>query len=157
MSWAPEDPAARSVGGRLRPPLAAILAGVAAIVGGLPLAVPALLGVPFLMFVLARIVQLPWTGGGDPAEVLEAAVLLEGTLVVVGLPILVVIAVIRLLANRDRLLLVCFLPVTLGVLGVVVGTQGWNDGLLALLGPLVASLLALSSEVDEWAAVPAPA
>jgi hypothetical protein len=161
MSQAPEFPAAPGVRGWSRPPIAAILAGVAAFAGAVPLAAVALGGALWGVFILAGIIRLPWTWGGDPLVVLQLAASLQGGLLVVGFPFLLVTAAIRLLAGRDRLMLVvCCLPVTLVVVWslLIVLAGGWvNPWLFALLGPAVAPLFALWPSVGGWVAVRAPA
>ena len=161
MSRAPEHLAAplpaSPVRERSRPPVAAILAGVVAIVGALPFGVVALLlGAPVIAMVLVGIGKLPWTGA-DPGGVLELAVALEGSLLAVGYFSLLVTAIVRLLVHRDRLLLlVTGLPLTLAIGVLVCLTNGWNS-LFAFLAPVVASLSALWPSVDEWVSVRAPA
>jgi hypothetical protein len=140
-----------------RPPIATVLASVGAAVGALPFAVFALFGAPFLLFVLVGILQMPWTWDGDPDDVREAAVLLQGGLLVVGFPVLLVTAVVRLLARRDRLMLLACVPVTPAMIGLVVLAEGWNLGLLVFVFPLAASLTVLWPSVGGWVAVPAAA
>ena len=148
---------ARLVRERSRPPVAAVVAGVVAIVGALPFGIAALFGALVLAGAVVGIIGLPWTGPRDPGEVLQFAVALEGSLLAVGYFALLVTAIVRLLAHRDRLLLlVTGLPLTL-VVGVVVSlTNGWTSSFV-FLGPVAAALVTLWPSVDEWVSVRAPA
>ncbi|MGY1803950.1 hypothetical protein ACI78T_11785 [Blastococcus sp. SYSU D00922] len=94
-------------GGRAgRPPAAVVLAAACAVVGAVPAAFFSLLGVPLLVGILLEVVLRPRRLAGDPGELLERVVLLEGCLIGVGFFVLLVTAVVRLLTNRDRLLFV---------------------------------------------------
>jgi hypothetical protein len=134
-----------------RPPMAAVLTGVVAIISAIPAAFAAAIGVALQAGVLVAVVRLPWTWG-DPGEVAQLAVVLEGALLAVGYFSLLGTAIVRLLAHRDRLLLlVTGLPLTL-VIGVVVSlTNGWSA--LILLGPVAAALIALCPSVGSWVSV----
>jgi hypothetical protein len=139
---------------RSSPPAAAVAAGGAAIVGAVPGVFAAFLGASWLLVFVAGIVAQPWTESADPGEVLMMPVLVQLSLFAVGLPVLLVMGAVRLLARRDRLLLVlACLPVTLFAAWRLLMASAGNGTpwlLLLVLGPAVAPLFALAPSVRRW-------
>jgi hypothetical protein len=106
---------------RSSPPVAVVVAGVAAIVGAVPGVFAALLGAGWLLVFIEGIVALPWTEGADPGEVLMLPMLVQLSLSAVGLPV-------RMAAAGDR--------------------NAWP--LLLALGPAVAPVVAFAPSVRRW-------
>lgn len=138
------------------PPAAAVLAGVGGLVAAIPGIVVVLMGFSWLSYMLPGILRLPFTHGGTPAQLAIQMLLVQGAVLAVGLPVLVVLGAIRLLTRRDRWMLIgSGLPLTLfgawQLLGAVtLGGNAWP--LLLLLGPAVAPLFALAPSVGRWLA-----
>lgn len=122
--------------------------------GAVPGAFVALVGAYWLLVFVAGMLQLPWTEGGDPGEVLMMPVQAQLSLLAAGLPVLLVMGAVRLLQRRDRrLLLVSCLPVTLFALWRLVTAVGGGGNawlLLVVLGPALAPLFALAPSVRQW-------
>jgi hypothetical protein len=152
---APPTPSVRREVEEEWPPAAVILAALTSLIGLVPALIVLVVGLPWFLLLLAGVFRLPFSEGADPAEVLMQAVLLQGSLLAVGLPVVMLCGVVGLLKRRDRtLLIVSYLPATAlaswSVYDQLVrgGTSGWIA--LVLLAPASAPLVALLPSVGRW-------
>ena len=139
------------------PPIAVVLAGITAMVGLLPALIVWMIGLFWFLVFLFSALLLPLWENSDPDEVLLLPLQLQGGALAAGLPILMLLGVIRLLKRRDRKLLVAaYLPGTLITAWLACdhlvgeGTSGWM--VLVLLGPAGAPVFASMPSVGRWIA-----
>jgi hypothetical protein len=125
------------------------------LIGLLPALVLLVLGLPWFLLFLAGVLALPFSENAAPGEVLLLAVQVQLAALAVGLPVLMLLGVIRLLKRRDRKLLIAgYLPGT-GLAAWFAydhvargGGSGWL--VLLLLGPASAALFASAPSVGRW-------